>query len=123
MKKILVIDDDPGIRDALAGLLGDEGYRVETAGDGKFLDRIRTLAPDLIVLDVMLPGADGRDLARRLREHPVTATTPIIMVSAREDYRKSAFAAGADRFFPKPFDIFRLLDEIEKALNAACRRT
>lgn len=119
MKKILVVDDDHGIREALGALFTEEGYQVVTAPDGRFVDKVSELAPDLIVLDVMLPGADGRELARQLRTRPETKELPIVMVSARDDYRPSALEAGADLFVPKPFDIGLMLDYVEETLGQA----
>src|SRR5687767_13010291 len=80
---ILVVDDDPDILEALRVLLEDEGFMVETASNGMVLDELKKPElPLLIVLDVLLSGADGRDLAERLRQKPDTKQIPIVMISA-----------------------------------------
>ncbi|MEP6968748.1 MAG: response regulator, partial [Pseudomonadota bacterium] len=99
---ILVVDDDPGIRDVVAEFLGRHGYDVETAADGKAMERaLARRRPDLVVLDVMLPGEDGLAICRRLsrREGPA-----IIMLSAmgEEIDRIVGLELGADDYLPKP---------------------
>jgi two-component system response regulator CpxR len=102
--EILVIDDDAELCELLSELLGQEGYDVESAGDGKRgLSRAEEKAFALIVLDVMLPGLNGFEVLTRLRQ---TSRTPVIMLTARgEDVdRIVGLEMGADDYLPKPFN-------------------
>lgn len=102
--EILVIDDDAELCELLSELLGEEGYTVESAGDGKRgLARAEEKAFSLIVLDVMLPGLNGFEVLQRLRK---TSRTPVIMLTARgEDVdRIVGLEMGADDYLPKPFN-------------------
>lgn len=101
--RILVVDDDPGLRTLLEAYLGDSGFIVDTAADGRAMDAILARGmPDAIVLDLMLPGEDGLSLARRLRN---ASNVPILMVSARgeEIDRVVGLEMGADDYLAKPF--------------------
>src|SRR4051812_17547291 len=103
-KKILIIDDDTSIAQGLELLLGSEGYDMFVVTNGlEAAMQTRALLPDLIILDVMLGCADGRDIARSLKADDETKHIPIIMVSANhllgEHYRE----CGANVFIPKPF--------------------
>lgn len=114
-KKILVIDDDVDILDALQVMLEMSDYIVETSTkDGEYIDkRIKVFKPDLILLDVLLSGTDGRHLCKRLKANEKTKHIPIVMISAHPDAEKSALEAGADAFLPKPFDIDKLRETIK----------
>ena len=115
--QLLVVDDDPGIRDLLCQYLGEQGFRVSAAEDGKAMDAwLATNTADLVILDLMLPGEDGLSLARRLRgEHKL----PIIIISARgEDVdRIVGLEVGADDYLPKPFNPRELLARIRAVLR------
>jgi DNA-binding response OmpR family regulator len=114
---ILVVDDDAGIRDLLGEYLGQQGYRVETARDGKEMDeRIARIRPALVVMDLMLPGEDGLALTRRLK---ASVGCPVIMLSARgEDIdRIVGLEVGADDYLPKPFNPRELLARIRAVLR------
>lgn len=114
---ILVIDDDPKITDFLRRALAYEGYRVDTAGDGPGgLLRARDHPPDLVILDVMLPGLDGREVARRLR---AGGDTPVLMLTARDEVadRVAGLDAGADDYLVKPFALEELLARIRALLR------
>ena len=103
---ILVIDDDRAGRMLLRSLLGREGYRLEFADDGlSGLERARQLQPDLILLDVLMPGIDGFEVCRRLRQDRLLAQVPVVMLTALEDSasRLAGIEAGADDFVSKPF--------------------
>jgi two-component system, OmpR family, response regulator MprA len=117
---ILVVDDERAVRDSLRHALELEGYDVELAVDGgDALARIERSAPDAIVLDVLMPGVTGLDVARRLRSRG--DTVPILMLTARaavED-RVEGLDAGADDYLVKPF----ALDELLARLRALLRRT
>lgn len=114
---ILVVDDDTGIRDLLCEYLGQQGYRVDTARDGKEMDeRLARARPALVVMDLMLPGDDGLALTRRIKS---TLGCPVIMLSARgEDIdRIVGLEVGADDYLPKPFNPRELLARIRAVLR------
>lgn len=105
--KILIVDDEPAGIATLEAMLEGQGYQLEAAHNGESALRIagQTL-PDLILLDVMLPGMDGFEVCRRLRATPALAEVPIIILTALDDYasRLTGLEAGADDFFSKPLD-------------------
>ncbi len=115
--RLLVVDDDPGIRELLCQYLGEQGFRVSVAEDGKAMDTwLAGNTADLVILDLMLPGEDGLSLARRLRsDHKL----PIIMISARgeEVDRIVGLEVGADDYLPKPFNPRELLARIRAVLR------
>ncbi len=114
---ILIVEDDTGTRALLARFLGDNGFRARGARNGSEMwQALEGAAIDLIILDVMLPGASGLDLCRALRTQ---VRTPIIMVTARggEADRISGFEAGADDYVPKPFSRPELLARIRAVLR------
>jgi diguanylate cyclase (GGDEF)-like protein/PAS domain S-box-containing protein len=104
---ILIVDDQPTNRRVLEALLAPEGYTTLSVGSGQeALDLIAGRAPDLILLDVMMPGIDGHEVARRLKADPSTSSIPIIMVTAviGREARLAALAAGAEEFLTLPVD-------------------
>ncbi|MBA3533024.1 MAG: response regulator, partial [Ardenticatenales bacterium] len=104
---ILIVDDEPGGRIVLEGVLISQGYNLAFASDGpEALEKARELAPDLILLDVMMPGMDGYEVCRRLRATPRLAEIPIVLLTALNDResRLRGLQAGADDFLTKPFD-------------------
>jgi signal transduction histidine kinase len=107
MSKILIVDDEPSARDTVEALLLKEEYQLEFAKDGyEGLKIAEALQPDLILLDVMMPGMNGYEVCRRIRATPTLAEVPIIMVTALDD-RSSlllGIEAGADDFLSKPID-------------------
>ncbi|HRH80588.1 MAG TPA: response regulator [Thiobacillaceae bacterium] len=114
---ILVVDDDAGIRDLLAEYLGQQGFTVSTARDGREMDtRLEQSRPDLVVMDLMLPGEDGLALTRRVK---ASAGCPVIMLSARgEDIdRIVGLEVGADDYLAKPFNPRELLARIRAVLR------
>ena len=114
---ILLVDDDPGIRDVVGEFLVQHGYDVDTAGDGREMERaIERRAPDLVVLDLMLPGDDGLALCRRLRKPGGPA---IIMLSAmgEETDRIVGLELGADDYLPKPCNPRELLARVRAVLR------
>lgn len=118
MSKILVVEDEERIRNFLQRGLMYEGYDVETAGDGQLgLQKTQDFNPDLILLDVMLPGIDGLEFCRRLRE---TNNVPVLMLTAKEaiEDRVAGLDAGADDYLVKPF----ALDELHARVRALLRR-
>jgi len=120
MPTILVVDDDQSLRELLVRYLGEQGFDVVGVGDGAELDRALQdgLRPDVILLDLMLPGEDGLSIARRLC---ASLSVPIIMLSARgEDIdRIVGLEVGADDYLPKPFNPRELLARIRAVLRRA----
>ena len=113
MPRILVVDDEAPIRNLLAAVLGDDGYAVDTAPAAlDALDRISRHAPDLILLDVMMPGMDGLELLAVLRADPLTSDIPVVIMSAA--YTRKDVVPGADDLLPKPFDLSDLLDVVAR---------
>lgn len=118
MKKILVIDDDPGISEALELILMEEGFSVETVDNGEHVYSLSNgNLPDLILLDLLLSGMDGREVVKKLKAGEHTKHIPVIMMSAHPKADKSVKDAGADDFMPKPFDLSKLISLINKYLN------
>ncbi|MCC7105691.1 MAG: response regulator transcription factor [Chloroflexi bacterium] len=121
--RLLLVDDDPKVRSSLGRRLAFEGFRVETAEDGhQALDRVAEQPPDLIVLDVMLPGLDGLEVARRLRQ---ASAVPILMLTARGSVpdKVAGFNSGADDYLVKPFEFEELLARIGALLRRAAPPT
>jgi DNA-binding response OmpR family regulator len=122
---ILVVDDDPAILDSLRFLFEDEGYRVQTSEKGEYAESLRDEnggLPDLIVLDVLLSGKDGRTICRKLKSQNVTRHIPIVMISAYPDAEHSSKEVGADAFVAKPFAIDQVLAIVEALLNSRSSR-
>ena len=108
---ILIVDDDPIGRETLKALFYDQGYDLAFAKDGlEALTKATQLTPDVILLDVMMPGMDGFEVCRRLRTNPSLANVPIIMLTSLgdRDSRIQGIEAGADDFISRPFDTFEL---------------
>lgn len=119
---LLVVEDDPDIRELLAYTLGKEGYEVQQAPTGEAgLRTIGDRKPDLVVLDVMLPGLDGLELLRRIKSEPSTKSISVIMVSARgeESDIVAGLELGADDYVTKPFSPRVLVARVRTALRRA----
>lgn len=118
-KRVLIVDDNNSIRTSVASYLRDKGYEVEEAFDGiQGLEKGLTVSPQIILLDVVMPGIDGFRLCQLLREKGVQE--PIIMLTEKatiED-KITGFSGGADDYLPKPFDIV----ELELRINALLKR-
>jgi DNA-binding response OmpR family regulator len=105
-RKVLLVDDEDSLRRVMKDLLEREGYHVAEARDGvQALDQVDRVAPDIIVLDLNLPGLDGYGVLSHLRSRPVTAAIPVIVLTAKgdEDNEVRVFELGADDFLTKPF--------------------
>jgi DNA-binding response OmpR family regulator len=118
-KKILVADDDPGIRDIYKIIFERAGYSIEIKGDAEEVLKNNFTIPDVFLIDKLLSGYDGLDICRYLKSNPVTSHIPVIMVSASPDIGVSAITAGADDFVEKPFDLKYLLKVIELNISRA----
>jgi len=106
--RILVVDDEPMVRQSLGQFLGDEGYTVEEAADGAdALARVVEHRPDVILLDLMMPVMDGWEFRRQQQADPALAPVPVIVLSALDQARASNLEATA--FLKKPLDFDRLL--------------
>ncbi|MFE0548095.1 response regulator transcription factor [Streptomyces pilosus] len=119
--RVLVVDDDPTVAEIVAGYLDRAGYVVDRAGDGpEALDRAAANRPDLVVLDLMLPGMDGLEVCRRMRGH---GPVPVIMLTARgdEDDRILGLEVGADDYVTKPFSPRELVLRVESVLRRTRR--
>lgn len=119
---ILVVDDNPTNLKLTAFLLKAEGHEVHTAEDGdKALRLLETLRPDLILMDVQLPGIDGLEVTRRLKANPRLSEVPVIALTAyaMKDDDKRALEAGCTGYISKPIDTRKFPDEIRKYLDSA----
>ena len=118
MKKILVVDDDVGIVEMVQFVLEEEGYEVQTSLDGACLREMQAEWPDLILLDVLLLGADGRELCRLVKSREQTRHIPVILFSAHVSAENSIAASGADDFLAKPFRVRELLEIVARRITA-----
>ena len=116
-KKILVVDDEPDILEFLQVILEVEGYTVATTTKGEYVEKLHDGGlPDLILLDVLLSGKDGREIVKRLKQQEETHHIPVIMFSAHPSAEETARVAGADDFVAKPFEIDILLNKVARYL-------
>ena len=110
-RRILVVDDDPRLLHVVAMYLSIEGYEVDTAANGEEgLRLLEQKRPDLVILDVMMPGIDGLEACRRIKSNPETRSIPVVLFTAlsRTDDVENGRAAGANRFINKPFSLIGL---------------
>lgn len=115
LPKILLIDDDVDILEALQLVLDAEGYVTATTSDSEQVQtEIERFQPNLIILDMLLSGNDGREICKMLKKADLTKQIPIIMISAHPEAEKTTLAAGADGFIAKPFDIDELLQRVSE---------
>ena len=116
MKTVLVVDDEPVLRTIVREILHEEGYAVIEAADGRvMLEIMARERPDLVLMDVMMPGLDGRDAYRQLRSRPEHSDIPVVMMSA------AVPAHGLDPsiagFMAKPFDLTQLIDLVVRLIG------
>jgi two-component system phosphate regulon response regulator PhoB len=120
MALVLVAEDDPDIRELVALKLGQNGFEVRAVGDGlAALEALRLNRPDLVILDVMMPGMSGLDVCRRLRADPDTRGTPVILLTARAQQADllTGTDVGADDYVTKPFSPTDLLGRVRAVLG------
>ncbi len=116
--KILVADDQPAILDVLQQILEMDGYDVVAASDGaKVLHLMHTEQPDLLLLDIWLPGRDGREICRQIKQQETLCLIPVLLMSAHQDVQQIVAQVGADGFIQKPFQMSTLLTTIANALK------
>ena len=119
-KRILLIEDEPNIVEALSFILSRDGFTVHTHQDGATaFARIRDRPPDMVILDAMLPGRSGFDILQDLRAHAETRGLPVMMLTARGQSRdrEMAEALGVDRFMTKPFSNADVRAEVRALLG------
>lgn len=119
-RRVLLIEDEPNIIEAISFILSRDGWTVHTHDDGETaVDRVRSLPPDLIILDVMLPGRSGFDILRDLRQRDETAALPVMMLTARGQAkdRDMAMDLGATMFMTKPFSNADVLENVRRLVE------
>ena len=120
--RVLIIDDDPAIIEAMSIRLGDAGYEVFSAPDGTSgLAAARELHPEVILLDVRMPDIDGFEVNVCLKDAPALSDIPVIFVSANaQDWaRRAAFSKGAKFYLSKPYDFNRLISVVDATIGAS----
>jgi len=123
--RVLVVDDDPDMSEFLAHMLRAEGMDATTATDGEEgIAKVHAEAPDLVLLDVMMPGLSGFEVCARLKSDEATAMVPIVLVTALDDSasRVRGIEAGADDFLSKPFRARALSARLQAVLSRSGRR-
>ena len=122
--RVLIVDDEPKNRALLEIMLAPEGYVIQTAPSGEAaLAAVAEQPPDLILLDIMMPGMDGYNTASRVKTNPVTKHIPIIMLTALDDKnsRMHGLRAGAEEFLTKPVDRAELCVRVRNLLALRCQ--
>ena len=115
---ILIVEDHPTMREAMRMVLEHEGFVIREAADGAAaLEMVRAQPPDLVFLDLNIPGMTGADVLKNLKQDPETASVRVIIVTATgEEERERVLALGADEYFTKPFSPTALLRTVERVL-------
>ena len=117
MKHILVIDDNDDILHMLKAMLQMKGYKVSMRESAIGIENeLSENRPDMIIMDMLLSGADGREICKTLKEDEKFSTIPLLMISAHPNARKDCLAAGANFFLEKPFDMNELFTKIDMGL-------
>ena len=119
--RILIVDDHPTMREAMRLVLVDEGFTVDEAADGaRALDLVASDRPDLVLLDLNIPGISGPDLLEALKASRVTSGIPVVVVTAEdEEGRRAAMQAGAEDYLTKPFSPRALERTVEQVLEGS----
>lgn len=124
-RRLLIVDDDPTIRRVLALNFEDEGYEVSVACNGDDATAMaRSLHPDVMILDVMMPGSDGFSVLKALRTSPQTDDIPVVMLSAKasDDEVFAGWQSGADSYITKPFEVEEVLRLVARIAHDASGR-
>ncbi len=123
--KVLVIDDEPEITEIVQTFLAESGYQVLVENSSQnAVEKARRFKPDVILLDIMMPGVDGYDICQQLKKDPEFADTPIIFLTGKDrgDDMGRSFKSGGDMFIKKPFSCERLLEIVNIVLMSAGHR-
>jgi DNA-binding response OmpR family regulator len=115
--KILIVEDDPDVLNALNIALGSVGFDVDVMLNGKDIFTNQFVLPDLFIIDQRLPDSDGLDICRYLKTKPNYKDIPVILISASPIAKEKAFEAGASDFIAKPFVVKELIDSINHTLD------
>jgi DNA-binding response OmpR family regulator len=118
-KKIIIADDNENIREALTYLLEDEGYELWLAKDGaEALAKVREIVPDILLLDIMMPGMNGYDVCSAVKNDPILKKIYIIMLTAKGQVAEQEHGkeVGADEYIVKPFSPMEILSKIKKIM-------
>jgi CheY-like chemotaxis protein len=117
--RILIVEDHPTMREAMRLVLEGEGFDIDEASDGKqALAAVQEERPDLVLLDMSIPGVSGPDVLAAVKNDPATSEVRVIVVTATgEEGRAAAMAGGADHYFTKPFSPIALLQAVEEVLG------
>ncbi len=122
MRKVLLVDDDEDFIETVKFYLTHSGYLVSVANNGEeAFAKLEVSKPDIVLLDLMLPGMSGTEICKKLKSDPELLSIPVLMVTAkgeREDI-KYAIKVGANGYIPKPFSLPRLVERIEEVLSRA----
>jgi two-component system phosphate regulon response regulator PhoB len=122
-QKILVIEDDTDIRDAIVFILEEQNYEVISSADSKILKSVLHFNPDMIIMDNWLTewksDANGQQLSKQLKTDPATSHIPVIIISAVSNIKEIAEAGLADAYLQKPFDVDSLIRMVEKFISQA----
>src|SRR5690606_5879771 len=117
-RTVIICDDDEGILDVASIVLEEKGYSVIPLGNcDEIIDLVNDKKPDLILMDLWMPGKGGEQVTKELKIDPKTADIPVIIVSASKNTKDTALSAGADDFLYKPFDITDLETMVEKYIK------
>jgi len=119
-RRLLVVDDDVAVRELVRATLESETYEIIEANDGEeALRMIRENLPQLVLLDIMMPGRSGTEVCRLVKSDPETSAVVVVMLTAKSDpgEREAALAAGADSYFVKPFSPVALLRKVDEVLG------
>ena len=117
MNRIIIVEDDPGIREAVGFVFNPQQYEVTVLADGSSLLSGNFDPPDIFIIDKQLPGVDGIDLCRHLKQQELTRDIPVIIMSASTHAQKSAKLAGAAHFIEKPYTLNTIRETVSKYVN------
>lgn len=120
-KRVLIADDDEGIRDVLTMILERAGYEVELWPNGSFIHEQSERYPDIYLIDRQMPDSDGLDVCRQLKLNETTRSIPVIMISATPNIKQLSVEAGANASIDKPFEIAHLLEKIDECIGKGSR--